>query len=169
MPIDVTPGSASAVAFGSVAEADAYFAARGITTWTGSETVKEQDLVKGCDYLVRRYAGEWAAERTSQSQSLPFPAVGLYDLDGYPIASDIVPEAIKKANFEAAHQIMKGVDLEPVLTDGDNAVRKRVKAGPVEKETEYQNASEARAIVTAIDGLLKGFIRPSNTVQLLRV
>lgn len=169
MAIDVTAKSATAVAYDTAANADAYFDARGITAWTGTDTAKEQALIKGADYLERRYAGRWLGVKTTQAQALAWPRGWLNDLDGYPVDADTIPENIKRANFEAALLILGGTDLEPVLTRGNAVTKKRVKAGPVETETEYLAGASARDIVTKIDGLLTGFVSGSNSVDLLRV
>lgn len=168
MAIDVTPGSATAVAVGSAAEADAYFLARGITTWTGTEAAKEVTLIRGWDYLERAYAGRWVGVKNTQAQALSWPRAWVNDLDGYPIDADEIPTAIKRANFEAALLVLTGTDLEPVLTRGNAVKRKKVKAGPVESETEYDGGAPTRSTITAIDGLLTGFITNSNGIDLLR-
>ncbi|ASY62521.1 hypothetical protein SJ05684_c10640 [Sinorhizobium sojae CCBAU 05684] len=168
MAIDVTAGSATAVAYGSAAEAATYFTARGISTWTGTEGDKEEALIRGCDYLERLYAGRWVGVKTSSTQALAWPRAYVNDLDGYPIASDAIPTAIKRANFEAALLILTGTDLEPVLTRGNAIKRKKVKAGPAEVETEYDGGAPTRSTVTSIDGLLTGFITNSNGIDLLR-
>jgi hypothetical protein len=169
MTIVVTPGASNAVAYDTAANADAYFTARGITTWTGTEAAKEAALVRGCDYLERRYRGRWVGYSSTEAQSLSWPRAYVSDFDGYAIDGDEVPEAVKRANFEAALLILTGTDLEPVLDRGGAPIRNRVKAGPVESETEYSAGAPARATITAIDGLLRDFLMDENTVPLMRV
>lgn len=167
MTIDVTAGSATAVAYGTAAEADAYFSARGITAWTGTDAAKEAALVRGCDYLERRYAGRWAGVKATDAQALAWPRSYVSDLDGYSYDSDEIPTKLKYANFEAALLVIGGTDLEPVLERGGAPVREMVKAGPVETETEYSAGAPARSVVTAI--VLVGLIVDGSTVELLRV
>lgn len=169
MTIVVTAGSASAVAYDTAANADAYFTARGITTWTGTDAVKEAALIRGCDYLERRYRGRWVGVKATEAQALSWPRGYVADVDGYAISATTIPEQVKRANFEAALLILTGTDLEPVLTRGGAPRRERVKAGPVESETEYSAGAPARSIITAIDGLLTGLVEGTNTVPLLRV
>lgn len=166
MAIDTTAGSASAVAVGSVAEADAYFTARGITAWTGTDAAKEVALIRGWDYLEGRYSGRWAGIKSTQDQALAWPRGWLNDLDGYPISATEIPENVKRANFEAALLVLGGTDLEPVLTRGGAVVRKAVSAGPVSTETEYSAGAPARDTITRIDGLLRGLVNDQN--RLLR-
>lgn len=169
MTIVVTPGASNAVAYDTAANADAYFTARGITTWTGTEADKEAALVRGCDYLERRYRGRWVGLRNEEEQSLSWPRAWVNDVDGYAIEATVIPRQVKYANFEAALLILTGTDLEPVLTRGGAPVRERVKAGPVESETEYSAGAPARDTVTTIDGLLTDFLIDSNTIPLMRV
>ncbi len=169
MAIEVTPGHADAVAYDTAANADAYFTARGVTTWTGDATAKEAALVRGADYLERRYRQRWVGTKATSTQALAWPRLNVEDVDGYAIASTVVPEAVKRANFEAALLVLSGTDLEPVLERAGAVTHKKTKAGPVETETEYSGGAPARASITSIDGLLAGLVRGVNTVPLLRV
>lgn len=169
MAIQVTPGHADAVAYDTAANSDTYFSARGITTWTGDETAKEQALVRGADYLERKYADRWIGTKATSTQALAWPRLDVEDVDGYVISSSEIPRAVKYANFEAALLILTGTDLEPVLERAGAVARKKTKAGPVETETEYAGGAPSRASVTSIDGLLAGLVTGVNTVRLLRV
>lgn len=172
MAIVVTPGSASAVAYGSASDADAYFSARGITGWTGTDSVKEAALVRGCDYLERAYRGKWSGLRTNSTQSLSWPRSGVVDVDGLAVDNDTIPAAIERANFEAALLVLGGTDLEPVIDPAGGIKREKVTAGPVSSETEYGAQAGLRAKITAIDGLLVDFLSETasgGSVTLLRV
>ena len=169
MTIDVTAGGASAVAFDGAANADTYFTARGVSTWTGTDAVKEAALVRGADYLENRYRGRWVGYKATQTQALSWPRSWVEDAEFYPVASDAIPEEVKRANFEAALLILTGTNLEPALERGGMSRRTRVKAGPVETETEYTGGAPARVTVTAIDGLLRGLLRDDSTIPLERV
>lgn len=154
MAIDVTPGSATAVAYDTAANADSYFTARGITAWTGTEAAKEAALVRGADYLDRTYALRWIGLRAEDAQALDWPRSDAVDLDGYPYEVDEIPTALKQANFEAALLVLTGTDLEPVLVRGGAVRRTRAKAGPAESETEYSAGAPARSRFTALEGAL---------------
>lgn len=169
MAIDVTAKSETAVAFVGVSVADAYFTARGITTWTGTDAAKEAALVRGCDYLERMYRGRWVGIKTTELQALSWPRGWVSDVDGYAISADTIPVQVQNANLEAALLILTGTDLEPVLERGGMVTREKVKAGPVESEAEYSAGASVRSVVTAIDGLLVGLVTNTNTIDLLRV
>ena len=171
MAIDATAGGSAANSYATAAEAKTYAVDRNNTTWTGlSPHVQEANLIKATDYLERRFTGRWAGAKATDAQALAFPRVNLLDVDGYAISSTVVPEVIKRAQFEAAFAIASGIDLEPTFTRGGQVRRKKVKAGPVETETEYSGAGSHEAVVTAIDRMLKGYLNGfgAGTIGLLR-
>lgn len=166
MPIDVTPGSPSAVAYASATEADAYFSARGVATWVGTVAAKEAALIRGASYLDRRYYGQWIGVRTEDAQSMAWPRSWTVDADGYSYDADEIPTRLKEANFEAALLVITGVDLEPTISRGGGVKRTKAKAGPAEAETEYFSGASAYDTFSAIEWALQGLIRGP---ELLRV
>lgn len=173
MALITTPGASDAEADASVAETDAYFSARGVTTWTGTTTAKENALRVGASFVSNQYRGEWPGVRTSETQSRPWPRTGVYDTDGYLIANNVIPEQVKQANMEAALLSLTGVSLEPVLTRG-NAIKRTVdKVGPLSQEIEYADGASGLDRFTVIEGLLRGLVRSARgasvgTVRLVR-
>lgn len=171
MALTVTPGASNADSYATLAEADAYFTARGIATWTGTDAVKEQALRRATAYLDNQYRGRWVGIRTNETQSLAWPRMGdvslhvrdsltysLLDIDGFEIPSDSVPTQIKHAQIEAALLILTGSSLEPTLPRGGMVKRERKKVGPLEKETEWQDGASAIDRYTVIEGLLRGLV-----------
>lgn len=166
MAINVTPGSPTAVAYATQAEADAYFTARGIAAWTGSAADKEAALIRGASYLDRRYYGQWVGVRTDDSQSMAWPRSWVVDADGYSYDADEIPTRLKEANYEAALLTLTGTVLEPNLARGGAIKRERAKAGPAESETEYTSGASAYETFSAIEWSLQGLLRGH---ELLRV
>lgn len=170
MAIDVTPGSATAVAYDTAANADAYFLARGITTWTGTEAAKEETLIRGADYLERTYLGEWIGLKATEDQSLAWPRTDAVDVDGYSYDVDEIPVSLKYANFEAALLVLTDTELEPVLERGGSVKVEEFEAAVVRTKTEYFSGAPSRSTFTSIDGLVSGLITGrGSTVDLLRV
>lgn len=173
MALVTTPGAEDADSYAAVAEADAYFLARGVATWTGTTTAKENALRVGTAYLDNQYRGEWPEIRTDQDQALAWPRTGVYDTDGYLIASDEIPVQVVNATCEAALLALTGVSLEPVLTRG-NAIKRTVdKVGPLSQEIEYADGASGLDRFTVIEGLLRGLVRSARgasvgTVRLVR-
>lgn len=174
MPLDTTPGSATATAYASVAFADAYFIARGVTEWAAiPTTTKEQHLTLGTDYLDRKYAGRENGIASTQHQALAWPRERVSTRDGYYVDSTTVPVSVKKANCEAAYLIHTGTDLLPSTTGG-TIKREKSGLGPLQTETEYSSPAQRMNVVPAIHGLLAGYIDgdasgSKGSVSLLRV
>lgn len=148
--------------------ADGYFGDRAITEW-GDVADKPAALLRATSYLDGRYRGRWKGVKTDLEQALAWPRKGARDEDGILIEDDVVPLVVRQACCEAALRIGRGDDLTPDLDRGGRIKRERVKAGPVEGETEYADNAPARAAITAIDDLLRGVIRGGAGVWLERV
>jgi hypothetical protein len=167
-------GLSTAEAYISVDDADEYFAARGVTTWTGTDAAKEEALRKGATYLDNAYRGKWRGYRSNEDQALAWPRASwpanqaffetstrantIQDEDGYNIANNAVPRQIKHANCEAALLYLSGEDPMEALSRGGAIKRTRVKAGPVEKETEYSESASSVDRYPVIEGLLRSLV-----------
>ena len=114
MALDATVGSASADSYGTLAEAEAYFAARD-GAWAGEDTAKEMALRKAASFLDNAYRGKWKGQKATGLQALAWPRGWVVDSDGYAVAADEIPVAIKNAQFEAAKLIASGTALETTI------------------------------------------------------
>jgi len=100
--------------YATVAEADAYYLARGVTDWATLTTPqKESSLILGTDYLEATYSTAWQGRRTDPEQSLSWPRSDVF-VEYYPIPSNTVPAAIIKAQIEMALRASAG---EPLIQD----------------------------------------------------
>lgn len=124
-------GKEDANSYGSVAGADAYFAERGVTAWTGSDTVKQQNLIKATDYIDTRFSQKFKGYvlYPDTPQALAFPRT----------AFDGMPTALLKATYEyALRSLTNPLAPDPVVSSVGGAVkREKKKVGPLERETEY--------------------------------
>ena len=101
----------------SVADADAYHAARGNAEWAGLDlVVKEQLLRKATDYIIATYGNVWSATVKLMT---------------------VAPLLLAQATAELALAAKSG-PLIPIGTRG----KKRVKIGPL--EVEYDDASTVK-------------------------
>lgn len=166
MAIDATVGGASANSFGALLEYQAYGALRGWTLGV-DDAADEINLLRSMDHLIRNYTLK--GYKTTEAQALPYPRVTDVYIDGYIVATDIVPQQWKDAEFEMAFLIQSGAT--PLATVENGAVKvSMVKAGPVESETTYSGARETPRYV-AIEGLVQPFITGggnSGTVKIGR-
>lgn len=171
MSLNTTAGDSSADSYAAVSEADSYFAAQGVTAWTGTDPVKENALRRGTQYLDNQYNNRWVGLRVNQLQSLAWPRgdgsrsvlkqsflYPLLDPDGFRLDLTSVPAQVKKACMEAALLVITGVDMQPVLTPEDYAESIRTKVDVLEKEIHYSGAAPAIKQFTVIQGLLRGFV-----------
>lgn len=160
-------GLADANSLAAVAFADAYFAERGVAAWTGTDTVKEQALVRATDYVESRWGkrGRFKGEPQFPDvpQALSFPRTG--------IGSDgVVPQDVQKAVAEYALRALSGtLAPDPVVTVGPAVESVRQKVGPIETETRYGNAGSVSSVefkpYPAADLLLRPYLRGAGMVR----
>lgn len=173
MTLVTTPGAADADSYASVAAADAYFSSRGVTTWTGADSVKEAALRRATTYLDSQYRDRWVGRRANMSQTLAWPRIEglwgiLYDVDDYPIATDVIPSQVQRATFEAALLTLTGITLEPRLERG-GAIKSISKGvGPLQKSVTYMDGATPTDRYTTIEGLLRGLVSGNSNVRLVR-
>ena len=99
--------------FISVADADTFFARRGNTAWAALSTEqKEVFLVKASDAVERRF--RWRGTRATAAQRLGWPRLDAFDNDDLPLLG--IPWQVEEATCLTAEQLVKGVDLDGVLT-----------------------------------------------------
>lgn len=176
--VETGAGVTGAQTLVDVTTADAYFSARGITTWTGTNTVKEVALVRAMQYL---FGLHWLGAPVKYNQPLCWPRVGVpinqgctrsYFTDGFIMGqtytgywpSTEIPEAIKYAQCEAALRYLVGTDMLPDLERGGMVVREKVDV----LETEYSGAAPAGTAFQSVMALLRPFLKSSNSVELVR-
>lgn len=118
-------GLPDAESFASVAEADAYFSARGNAAWAGlGDPRREQCLRLATDYMEAVFGRLWRSVRQTEEQALSWPRVGWQG----------VPAAVRRACCELAFRASAG----PLLPDEGPAVRReRVDV----LEVEYQDGA----------------------------
>jgi hypothetical protein len=155
-------GLAAANSFGTVAEADDYHEGRGNTAWAAiaSSDLKEDCLVRGADYIEKRFGHKFRGFRRSGDQGMSWPRLDAWDNDGY--AFDDVPTKLKQAQFEYA---LRSNDLHELTPDPLSPVQpqsnltgetratgptggvKKFKevVGPIEEETEYDKGGSLSA------------------------
>lgn len=61
---------ADATSYVTIAEADGYFADRGMTGWTGADAVKQSALIKATDYIEGRFGQRFIGSKKTTTQAL---------------------------------------------------------------------------------------------------
>lgn len=137
-------GLANAEAYISVADADAYFAARGNAAWAELSTdQKEQALRLGADYMGQVYGPRWCGERATSTQALDWPRT-----DACNIASNVVPVAVKRANAELA---VRSATTGALLSDAGAQVKQET-VGPI--SVTYADGARQYVKYQAVDATL---------------
>jgi len=141
-------GLSTAQSYASVAEADAYHLALGNTSWgTATTANKETALTRASRALDGMYGARWPGLRVQPSQALDWPRFDAEDREGYEVASDSVPQAVKNACCEAALvELGEAYALSKSLDRGGRV--KREKLGAL--ETEYADGAPAGKSYPAI-------------------
>ena len=156
MALDTTIGGASADSYGTLADYEAYVVANIDANFNGHghDSAHEMHLRRAAQYLDRTY--RFIGQQQYQTQARSWPRLTNEYVDGWPVNSDTVPDAIRYAQFEIAYSLeTDSVSPFATLTDG-SVKRTRSKAGPVETETEYQAARTLPRFV-AVEGLLRDY------------
>ncbi len=170
---DGTGENATANSWGSVAEADAYFAARGNTTWAAYTTEqKKANLINATDYICNRFKSRFYGVKTDLFQPLEYPRDDLPegivpDLDeDDPDYTTQIPVNLKKAQFEYAVRAgAAALAPDPVVDSaGVTVITTKIKAGPVEKESETLFGSRVTLLrpYPAADMYLNGLVAPAS-------
>jgi len=160
--------------YGTVADADAYHSARGNAEWT-SATDKEIKLLRASEFVDTYRARFPGSKAGGRSQEREWPRRGAIDTAGDLIADDEIPSEVERATYEAALLVVKGIPLSEIPLSGTSSgtvTRKRVKAGPVETETEYDTNGTGRPFFQNIADILEPVIngrRFGASVELTRV
>lgn len=150
--------------YGTLAEADAYHAARGRTAWEeAAEPARVAALVRGSDYIDQRY--RFPGTRTGgQAQDRAWPRTGVTAPDGA-IPAGEVPAEVERATYEAAfRELVTPGSLSPDYVPARQVVRQKV--GPLERT--FATAADTggnpvRPVVSAIDEILAALLyRPSG-------
>lgn len=151
MAIVVEDGSVvtGANSYATEAELQAYADARGITV--AGQT--DEDLLKAMDYLETQ---PFIGRKSTQGQPLQWPRDGVV-IDGYSYEASNLPRELKEALLVIAISIDQGLD--PLADLAPALKRKRVKAGSVESEKEYQDGAASRTISQSISRALRKLVR----------
>lgn len=158
MALDVTISGAASDSYGTLSEFQVYALAMGWTL-TATDAAQEASLRRGALYLDRSYV--WIGRRATSTQARQWPRyAGRALVDGYYLASDVVPIAIRDAQFELAYIALGGTDLFATVDVGAVSSTK-VKVDVIEESTTYKNPS-AHPRFTAIDGLVAPYAAGSR-------
>lgn len=162
--IETGQAGSDSESYASVADADAYHAARGATNWaTLTTTEKEQALRRSTDHIGQAYRPRWKGYRVTTTQALDWPRHDVLREDaGSHYPSDAIPAELRNACALLALKAAGGdlaPDIEPLAT--------REKVGPIEVEREPGSRQTVR--YQAIDKLLAPLLKDGGSESMIRV
>lgn len=194
MPLIVEDGTgkATADAYVSLAEADAYFLGRNTAWGALANDAKESAIRFATSWIDDTYAALWKGARANELQTLAWPRDNspgrgimlwrgsyprvqgyIYDLDGFPIDPDVVPKAVKRACMEAA--ILQTQNFDFAAGTSTASIKSTSQSvDRVSFSEAYEVAVTQRALqIQAIDRLLIGLVTSTpgagfGTVKLVR-
>ncbi len=153
-------------AYITVAAANAYHTERGNAAWTGSDTVKEQAIVRATDYLEGRFGARFIGRIFSADQFLSWPRDDIST-----ITTTEIPLGIQQATAEYALRALTTSLAPDPEVDASGYVRvvEERQIGPL--RTRYAVRSTDGNFMPATfrpyplaDMLLRGLVRPSGRV-----
>lgn len=154
MALDTTVGGASADSYATLAEYQAYGAAYGWSL-SGVDATDEVNLRNARRALDTLYV--WKGQRVTSMQLLEWPRSITGYIDGFPVSTDAIPQAIKDAQCELAYLIQGGATPDATIENG--AIQsKREKVDVIEEETVYARSRERQAY-PIVDGLVAPYAR----------
>lgn len=155
--------------YGTVAEADAYHAARANAAWAGDDVVKQAALIRASVYIDGRYrkllaSGVWQSlfpgvKTEGRGQAREWPRTGAEDYEGHAIPSDQVPVEVEQAAYEAAlRELAEPGSLSPDFVAASTV--KRQKVGPIEEEFSVGAGADGAASVRPVISIIDEMIAP---------
>lgn len=145
-------GRSDAEAYISVADADAYFLARGNATWAAlTAEVKEQALRRAADYMVAVYGQRWRSEPVTTTQALSWPRVEY----------DPIPVAVGRANAELA---LRASAADLLADQGAQVASEQV--GPI--AVAYAPGARQSTRYAAVDAMLAPWLVGAGALGVVR-
>lgn len=157
-------GKSDAESLCSLADANAYHAARGNAAWAAlaSDDLREQSLRKATDFITQMYRLKWQGARSKVTQALDWPRMSVY-VEDCPVLTTIVPADIKNACAELALKASTAI----LTADLKQGVKSK-KVGPI--ETVYDEHSNRSTRYLAVEHMLEPYFKSacSSSIQVVR-
>ena len=159
MALTVTPGSATADSYATLAEANTYHTDHGTTAWTGTDALKENALRRAVDWLDFTYRTRFSGSRADdRDQNLEWPRDNAYDIADVFIVNTEIPIEIKRAQIEAAlRELVAPGSLSPDYTASEQLKSLDV-FQVVKREFFGGGENVVLPVLHIVDGILSGLI-----------
>lgn len=169
--VETGAGIEGAESYASIAQIDAYWAARthqaASTSWAAATTgLKEGAAREATAFLDATYGPYYRGTRTGYLQGLLWPRSGTEDVDGYALPD--LPTQLVSATAELAVRALVGALMPDATIDGTIKSFSET-IGPLSETTVYQDGASAaprygflQGLMAALcDGTQPGFNKPN--------
>lgn len=155
-------GVVGANSYGSVVEADAYFADRNVVEWAGPGATlddKEGFMIEAADYLNAFYTPRGEPLYVGQAMGLPT------------LAFDTIPPAFKRAQFELARYRATNGPLATIFGSQPVTSERKQLQGVGEKEVHYatpgsvSNVDQFGMTGSLVAALLRPYTKQGSGIQ----
>lgn len=149
-------GLSNATSLCSVADADAYWAARDTAgAWSQAGVPdKELALSRASDYVRNQTRYVWYGTKKTYAQTMPWPRTGASERYGQAIPDTVVPFQVKEAVAFLANTALSA-DLQPTLERGGGIQSEKIG----ELSTSFFEGSRADDAIQFVDGILATLCR----------
>ena len=170
MTLTTTAGSTTADSYASLAAADAFHTARGNTTWTGADALKEAALRRATAWLDGCYGQRWPGIPTyGRVQALDWPRTYAADCDGNAIDAVTIPPEVVTATCEAAlRELVSPGSLSPDVTPGTAKVLTGVGSLSWTPLRSSASPNDMTPTLTAVERALAGIVGSASVVRVVR-
>ena len=146
-------------AYVSTADADAYHLARSNAAWAAATTGQKEAAILSATLVLNGMS--WRGRKVA-SRVMAWPREDVVDGDGWPVATDTVPEVVGMACAELAGEIVAGSDP---LAVQDRAMSE-MSVGPI--SISYEQGAAKAPTFPAVTALLRGLVYGAGTIRLVR-
>ena len=162
-------GLSNADSYVAVATVTAYLtsmkSATELATWTGSSLANQERYCRvATQYLDSRYNGRLPGTKINASMSLLWPRRDVWDLDGYEVDSESLPQKWKDACSELALRLAQGDTLLADVTEPGDIASESVTVGPISTSTTYVGGKSSVKRYPIVEKLLSSLLGSSSTV-----
>ena len=153
---------AGANSYVSLADIATYHSARGNSSWTGADPVKEAAILRAMAFIEARH---WKGSKTAYTNPLAWPRADVQDRDGFDVPEDTVPAGVVQALCEAAlRELTTPGTLAPDLYRGGRVMSESVDV----ISTSFESGAPAGTVFFAVNNALRGLVRSSACVEVGR-
>ncbi len=159
-------GKSDAQSYLSVADADAYFTARGIAAWTGANSAKEAALIAATEYIDIRWGDLLKGSlEFPDTQALLFPRLNVYDNEGRALTG--IPQRLERATAEyALISLSQSLMPNPTIESrGKIVTEESEETGPIKETKKYHSGYLTKRPYPKADALMACFIAGSETTR----